>query len=237
MSTINLLPEDYIARRYRRRANWICSILFAIVMTGVVAAILVSGRSYRHTLEVRERVTADYAEAAKLIQQMQQLDAKKRLLLRKAMLSASLMERVPRSYLLGIITNALPENASLVSFDLDIKRIVQLAAPAAGKKGAKGAPAAAKASDPIVTMTVVGLASTDVEVARLIATLARNPLLNSVDLVYSQEKTIDQTAVREFRIVLELKPNVDVLDVAREANPSAPPAPEPLARADAGANT
>src|ERR1039458_9805842 len=108
MGIINLLPQDYIAGRYRRRANWVCSILFAVVMAGVVGAAFVSDQNRRHTLEVSRRVDGDYAEAAKLIAQMQQLELQKALMLTKAGGSSALMERVPRSFLLGMLTNSLP---------------------------------------------------------------------------------------------------------------------------------
>ena len=44
-----------------------------------------------------------------------------------------------------------------------------------------------------------GMASTDVEVARLMTNLARNPLSATVDLVYSQEKMAEIRAQLEAR--------------------------------------
>jgi len=81
-------------------------------------------------------------------------------------------------------------------------------------------------------MEVTGLAGTDVEVAGLIATLARSPLIQGVDLVYSEEKVINQTPVRAFQVRVELKADGDAVDLHREAQAinsdgAAPPAGGP----------
>jgi hypothetical protein len=57
-----------------------------------------------------------------------------------------------------------------------------------------------------------------VEVARFITNLVRCPLMKSVDLVYSQQKNVSNSPVREFQVKMELKPNVDVIDVLRSAD-------------------
>jgi Tfp pilus assembly protein PilN len=217
MSTINLLPEDYVRRSARRRANVMCLVLFAISMAAVVTAALVSERSSRHTRQVRDQVDDAYTYAARQIQQMQQLEARKQSMLAKAEAISSLLERVPRSHLLGVIANAMPENTSLTRLDLDTKRLVVAApAPAAGKSEASkfdalSAARSAKALPSVVTLELTGLAGTDVEVARLIANLARNPLIAAVDLIYSQEKIIDKQPVREFQVHLELRTGADAL--------------------------
>jgi Tfp pilus assembly protein PilN len=211
MGIINLLPQDYIAGRYRRRANWVCSILFAVVMAGVVGAAFVSDQSRRHTLEVSRRVDGDYAEAAKLIAQMQQLELQKTLMLTKAGGSSALMERVPRSFLLGMLTNSLPKGASLSAVELDTRRTISSGpAPAKAPSTSGGPPSPPPTPPLVVVMDVKGLASTDVEVARFIANLARNPLAASVDLAYSQEKLVDGSSMREFQIKIELKNNSQV---------------------------
>jgi hypothetical protein len=206
MGIINLLPQDYIAGRYRRRANWVCSILFAVVMAGVVGAAFVSDQSRRHTMEVSRRVDADYAEAARLIAQMQQLEVQKAVMLTKASGSSALMERVPRSFLLGMLTNSLPKGASLSAVELDTKRVISYAPAPAKAPATPGAPPAPPPKPPmVVVMAVKGLASTDVEVGRFIATLQHNPVAEAVDLSYSQEKLVDGSSMREFQIKIELK--------------------------------
>jgi Tfp pilus assembly protein PilN len=221
MSTINLLPEDYLRSRARKRANILCLVLFAVVMAGVLTAAVVTDRNSRNTRNVCDQVNASYAEAAKLIEQVNRLRDHKTTLLAKAEQASALQERVPRSYILGTLTNALPERASVLSVRLetraaDPERMSKFGAVAA-QRGGK-APL-------FVDLVVTGQAATDMDVARLIANLARNPLLANVDLVYSEERTVDKNAIREFQVKMEVKPGIDVLDVI------GPPAPAHAAAA------
>lgn len=215
MSIINLLPDDYIERRSQRRANVMCMGLFAIVITAVLAAAMVSEQSSRHTRDVRNRIDASYAEAAKVIAQMQQMEAQRTQMLHKAELTASLVERVPRSVLLAVVTNALPRNCSLLNVSLETSRIVRASRPPGGKttRLTNESKWKAKPLKTRVQMEVTGRAGTDVDVARFIANLARNPLMRSVDLVYSEEKLVNKVSIRKFQVRMELRGGADAIDV------------------------
>jgi len=219
MSFVNMLPEDYVARQAQRRANVVCLVLFVAVMTTVLAAAFVSQRSLQNTTEVWERVNNSYAEAGKLIQQMQSLQAVRQRMFKKANLTAGLLERVPRSYLLAMVTAALPEGGSLREFKLTTKRKQARVVTAKTKKTQYGEAAAKRAaqaksdSDLEVTMTVRGLAATDLEVARFMANMARCPLMEAVEIAYSEQKKFMDVVVRDFEVVMRLKPNADVLGV------------------------
>lgn len=225
MSIINLLPEDYIQRATNRRANMIFVCLFAVTLVTVVTAALVSERSSRRTRGVRDTVEESYDKAASQLRELQELEVRKQNMLGKAEAISALLERVPRSHLLGVIANCMPDNTSLTRVEMDTKRLV-VAAPdpkTVSKFDASTGLAAPKPPTTLVTLEIVGLAGTDVEVARMIASLARNSLVSLVDLVYSQEKLIEKIPVREFQIHLELKPDADA---ATDMN-------EPLAAAEA----
>jgi Tfp pilus assembly protein PilN len=225
MSLIDLLPEDYIQRKRAQRSNRLCLALFVVVMAGVLAAAFISQHCRKNTQGVLDRVDNDYQQATVLMSELTDLQQRKATMMDKARSTSKLLERVPRSYLLAMITNSLPQNASLVNISLYPKRVVT-AADASPTKDAKFAAKSAQAAadgKTIVEMEVAGLADTDVAVARFIANLARNPLADSVDLAYSQEKSIDlkdpagQTLatglVREFQVRIALKNDVDVIDV------------------------
>jgi len=228
MSTINLLPEDYAQRRSQHRANILCIAMLAVVMTGVGAAALICEQSLRNTQHVRDQVYASYAEAARQITQMNKLKAHKRTRIRKAQATLALLERVPRSYLLAVLTRALPENASMTK--LELKRNVRVSvreSPRAGKKRLSRS-AAAKAvqesrrREHRTLLAVTGIAATDVEVAAFMAELLRSPLLTAVDLSYSEEKIfrprkkgLPELKLREFKVTMEVRPDVDVIDLTR----------------------
>ena len=230
MSLINLLPSAYIQRRAQRRANLLCVCLFGVVMTGVMGADLVTERSQRHTAAVRESVNRAYADAGRTIQQMQELEVTKQKMQSKANMTAALLERVPRSYLLATIAKALPGGSSILKLEMTCKRqrTLVISSGQPGRGGAPTTPTARKeVTPPDVLITLTGLAATDVEVARLITTMARCPIMDTVDLVYSQEKKVNEYIVREFQVVMKLKADADVCGAASPAAAAHPAAAAP----------
>jgi Tfp pilus assembly protein PilN len=244
MSTVNLLPQDYVQERRQRRPNAITAALFGVVVLAIGFAAVISEQRSRNTRDVCERINTAYADAAKLIDEVHELEAQKRKMLQRARMSADLMERLPRSYILAVLTNALPEGAGLTSIQLEVKAVqpTDQEAPkgptkhsivAAGIQMKKKAPAPRLAA----LLTVKGRAATDVEVARYIARLAKNPLTELVDLSYSKEAQRhtsrqgeeEEEPVREFVLNLRLKPNADALDAI---NPQAEEPADDTAVAD-----
>jgi len=227
MSTINLLPDDYIRRYEQHRANTQCTILFALVMAGVLSATYVSHRRVSRTQAVLDELNVQYDDASKLIQQMQQLEARRQQVYRKAELTASLLERVPRSTLMAFITNSRPKNVSLSRVELSTKQVtVAQPKPATKKptKSAKFSKAAKKSKTPPkkklqVTVELTGHAATDVEVARFIRNLASTDLTKSVDLQYTKEAKLDDAHVREFKVVMELNDNADAITLTKRLAP------------------
>ena len=227
MSLVNLLPEDYIIHRRQKRTNLMCLLLFVAVLIGLAGAALVSERKHQRTREVCKRVDKSYEEAGKLIGQMHEQDVTRHKMLQKATLTAALLERVPRSYLLATITKALPRDASLTNFKLRTK--LAKSPGTSGKKKSKFDKAAAKKKSDQETqkkveieIIVKGLAGTNLEVGRFIAAMERCPQIKSVNFIFSQEKIIKESIMREFEVILHLKDNAYVQDqpVAAEASPN-----------------
>jgi Tfp pilus assembly protein PilN len=221
MSTINLLPDDYLKKRSQRRANVVCGGLFLVVMLAVGVGAIMTERRVSNTIRVQRQVNQEYANAARLVAEMHELEKSKRVLLEKAEDTAKLMERVPRSYLLGLVTNARPEGLVLKSVKLKTRRrdaIYSTVEPK--KKGGpvrrKGAVEEKKLVQPAqqwVEMTLTGVARTDAEVAKYIASLATNSLVGSVDLGHTKETTSNEQKVRQFEVLVQTVPNADVIDV------------------------
>src|SRR4051812_8497193 len=179
---LSFLPDDYLERKAQRRTNAICAMLFLIVMVAIGTAFSITEKSTKEVERQHDAVDREYAEAAKRIQQVQRMQDKQRTMAHQAELTASLLEKVPRSRLLADITNALPSGVSLMDFTMDAKKrptsaAVAAAAAAAAPKTAfetKRAAMDAKGttvtpgSEPRVydvTMKLTGLASTDVQVS------------------------------------------------------------------------
>ena len=82
--------------------------------------------------EANDIARADKAQAARPIEQFQKLQEKQRTMAMQAELTSSLIEKVPRSFLLAEMTNSLPTGVSLVDLVLDSRKKV-VAPPAAPK--------------------------------------------------------------------------------------------------------
>jgi len=201
-----------------RNGNLICAVLFGVVIVSICGAAVVSERSSQRTREVCDRMNKAYADAAKLIDEVHQLEAQKGRMLDKAKRAAALMERMPRSYLLAMLSNALPDGASLKSVRMAMQTVAEpQSAKPKSKAAAVKAKATAKAPRVAVVLSIRGKASTDVQVARFIARLAAHPLTEVVDLAYSKESTDQQkNATREFQLTVMLKPDADVIDAIRD---------------------
>lgn len=214
MTAMNLLPEDYVERRAQHRANVLCLILFSVVMAGVVGATLVTERQAAAIREVREQVNADYAEAGRLIAELQDLEGKKSEVLDKARVASDLREAVLRSYLLAAVTNALPEGASLLSLDLTSEVLRNVIPPDAAKFDVNSretdGPVAPSSFPVQVTLNVVGLAGTDMQVAQFITAMSGNPLVEVVDLEYTQQIDFMDRPVREFSVIVDLRLDADM---------------------------
>jgi Tfp pilus assembly protein PilN len=245
MKVINFLPDDYVERQGRRRANVICLVLGGVSILMIGAVVGYHFVSMLGLASMRALVEQQYVEATQQIEQLKQLEERKTGLMRKVDLSTTLLERVPRSHLLARLVNYLPTNTSLMSLTMkmeeaDVKVADAPAAAAAAAADEKANPAAAKKgaankgkADTIrikrLVFRVDGLAPTDVEVAAYISRLSADPLLREVDLQFSEEFPYKDTLqMRRFQLCFRLNPEAEKIMESGAAGSvaKAPPAPK-----------
>ncbi|MGH7214943.1 MAG: PilN domain-containing protein [Tepidisphaeraceae bacterium] len=219
---LSFLPDDYLERKRQRRTNVICCFLFMVVMAAIGSAFTLTERTVKKVEAEHAAVEADYTEAAKRIEQVKSMQDKQRKMANQAELTSSLLEKVPRSYLMAEITNAMPGGVSLLDFTLDARKRAAPSAASSSNKTAlekkKSRDAAAKqaASAPPapttydVHMKMTGIAATDVQVAQFITKLNQSRLLKDVNLVISDEFEQDSEKLRRFQIELMLNPTAQV---------------------------
>ena len=219
-NNMSFLPDDYLERRLQRRTNLISLSLFAVVMGAVVAAYFVTNRQRDEVLKLGNQVNADFAEAAKRLEQLETLQLKKNQMVRKAQVTAVLLERIPRSLVLSELVNAMPVALSLTELSFDTRRTRVTQAPTALEEAKRKSLAEKKDKDNIrdepepimteATMQLAGIAPTDVEVAQFMATLGQNALFRDINLVFSEQFVLDKQEGRKFRIDLALNQDVDL---------------------------
>jgi Tfp pilus assembly protein PilN len=137
---LSFLPDDYLERKVQRRTNAICAILSLVIMLAIGSAFTLTERMIHRAEKEHAIVESQYADAGRQIEQVERLQIKQRKMARQAELSASLLEKVPRSFILAEITNALPAGVSLLDFTLDSKRHVMAQAAPTAAAPSRGAP-------------------------------------------------------------------------------------------------
>src|SRR5687767_9378500 len=116
---LSFLPDDYLERKARRRANILCGVLAVIVLGVIVSA-------FQYMEKITKAVDAKYAEveqkytdAARRIEKVNQMRAQQQQVVRRAELAASLVEKVPRSNILAEFVQAMPPGLSLLNLMME----------------------------------------------------------------------------------------------------------------------
>lgn len=219
---LSFLPDDYLEGKRQRRTNVVCGILLVAILGSVLAGFGSIESSLRKAESEHAEIDKQYADAAKRIEQVRQMQEKQRKMAHQAELTASLLEKVPRSFLLAEITNAMPAGVSLMDVRLESRVRASQQAAATGKTqfemkkaamdaaGKKPTAPAAQAKLYDVSMKVMGVADNDVQVAQFMARLNQSKLLKDVNLVISDEYTLNEAKMRKFEIDLTVDPAAEI---------------------------
>jgi len=182
-------------------------VLFVIVMAVLGGSFVVIKVRQRALRTKEQLVNVKLAEAQEAIKQFEQLQTKRRAMMKTALTTAELLEAVPRSVLLASVTNNLPSGVSLLRLNLfqtEPKRKTASVNTSKYKKAQAGnALAQATVSREKLLEThidIEGLAPSDRQVATYIQSLKSSSLLDNVALVESKEHQIDDTVYRRFKL-------------------------------------
>jgi Tfp pilus assembly protein PilN len=215
MVNINFVPDDYIQSSESRRANLLYLVLFVIVMAALGGS-FVTIRMRQSAFGAKEQlVNAKMARVRETIRQFEELQTKRKEMMKTALVTAQLLEPVPRSVLLASLTNNLPPGVSLLKVNLIQKEPKHSGptAPASKYQAAKAEQAAAQTpvSQEKLLETYIdigGIAPSDLQVAAYIERLSASSLLVNVALVESKEYKIEDTTFRRFRLTAMLQSEV-----------------------------
>ena len=212
---MSFLPEDYLEKKIARRTNLIFISLFAVVLGTVVAADFVGRR--QETAQIAELADRNkkFEEIHQQFEQLKKLKAKESEMKRKANVTASLKDRVPKSAVFNELINNMPPTLRLTDLDLETKKAKsgakkprtsidreKLRKEGTGQTGAKVVPT-------VVNIDLVGLAPTDVDISEYIGTLNGHPMFDDVALAFVEEFKDNTEVLRKFRIELSLTRDFD----------------------------
>jgi Tfp pilus assembly protein PilN len=228
---LDFLPEGYALRRRRRRTDAIMLTLLVVVLGVIFTTWHIGERSLLAAEAEYAEEQAAHAKEAQSIQQMRQMRSQQKTVADRMELTASLLERLPRSNLLAELTNALPHGVSLTQCKLDARR---RAAPPPPKSAGKGK-TEPQAQPPVplaydTELTLRGLAHTEGQVSDYVGSLAESTYFRSVDLRWvSLDKPRDGVPqMRTFMVGITLDPTAFVRKPLERRRPDG----EPVASAD-----
>jgi len=228
MVNINFVPDDYTQSNESRRTNLIYLVLFAVVMMalgGSFVSIKIRQRACRISEEL---VNARMTEIQEAIKQFEELQSKKREMMKTALTTAELLEPVPRSILLASLTNNLPQGVSLSEVSMIQKLSKQCAAAVKTSKyqAAQAQKTASQSNGSQQTaqsqrnepenpekllethINIGGIAPSDLQVASYIEQLSNSSLLDDVALIESKEYKLQDSTVRQFKLSAMLRKNI-----------------------------
>ena len=225
MADMSFLPEDYLERRAQRRTNIICVTLFVVVMSTVIGAYFVSDQQRTDVRKHRDVVNARFTDAARRLEQLDELYKRKEQMLKKAKVTGSLLEKLPRSLILSQLVNAMPTTLSLLEVELETTVLKPTAAAvrtamekakadakakrSAAKKGAPAAEPEIEVKPTQIKLIITGVAKTDVEVSQFMADIKNTPIFDNVNLGFSEQVKINEVSMRKFKIEIIVNQEID----------------------------
>ena len=221
MVNINFVPDDYAQSNESRRTNFIYLILFVVVMIALGCSFFSIKVRQRACTKSEEMINSRMSEVKESIKQFEELQARKKEMMKTAVTTYELIEPVPRSILLASLTNNLPQGVSLSQVDLIQKQTKQnttTAQPRTSKfqsaqgQKASGAQGAEENPEKLLDtfIDIGGLAPSDLQVASYIEQLTNSMLLDNVALVESKEYKVDDRTLRQFKLTAMLRKNVQL---------------------------
>ncbi|MBC03729.1 MAG: hypothetical protein CMJ34_10580 [Phycisphaerae bacterium] len=217
------LPDDYVKQRAERRTNIAAVVLFAVVMGGVALAYLATDRTWHGVRTAQASVNQRFDAAADRRAEMDAYVDRVERIVDKAHIAVGLLDAVPRSNLLAEIVDRMPDKLSMSRFNMSTTEIKSprdkprtvgsISTRGAVDGNVKGGEETEPRPEPrrwSTTVEIEGLAPSLAEISLFIDALVEMELFRRVRLDHTREVEISERAMREFRVLFELRPDADI---------------------------
>ncbi|BAM04851.1 PilN domain-containing protein [Phycisphaera mikurensis] len=216
----SFLPEDYLDRRLAKRSHALFLTLFAVVILGAIGSFVVLLSQQREAREAHDEVVRRIQVESTQLETIKALETQREAMMRKAAITATLMDPIQKSNVLAELINHMPLPVSLTEVEVETnvatQRVVTRSAlQQASQRAAAAAEAEAPPPPPLrtVVLQVTGIAPSDLDVSTFMVSLQTHPLFADVELLETRQQRIDEEKLREFKIKLELDPNLTMADL------------------------
>ncbi|MFZ9010350.1 MAG: PilN domain-containing protein [Planctomycetota bacterium] len=214
MAMINFVPDDYVQQRRASRSN-VLYLMLLLAMLGAIGITFGFIKMRQRAVQTElAQLNSRMAEAQQQIAQLEELKTKSQTMMKTMVMTAELLEAVPRSIILASLTNNLPSGVSLLDFGLEEKetQIYKSAAKNTTSSRYSKANATAAAGEPQKTVStnlqIKGIAPSDIQVAGFISRLNDAILFDDVSLVESKEIEIEKIKYRQFQLKAVIRPDL-----------------------------
>ena len=215
MLNINFVPDDYVQNNRSQRINLIYLGLFAMVMAAMTA-FFVSIKLRERTCEAEAKLLSKrISQMQERLKQIDNFQTKRREIMKTALTTMELLEPVPRSVLMALLTNNLPQGVSLAKVKLEQKKVSNNTAKTKStskfQKKSTQAKEIPRTQAPLLQQNLrqtkiflQGIAPSDLQVADYINLLSNSRLLDNVAMVESKETKEDDIILRQFTLTAEV---------------------------------
>jgi hypothetical protein len=231
---LSFLPEDYLEKKYMRRAIVLCVVLLILAGCGTFYWWKITSKRHARVQAEFDEVNNSYVDAARKIEQVKRMHEQQREVVHHAELAASLVERVPRSNMLAEITNALPVGVSLFDFSMaaaahndsapSTSFAMHKAAIEAKQQNSDALGLGTKPPQFDITVKMTGIAHDDIQVAQLISRLSHDKMFADVNLIVTDNYTVQRgdgatkgETVRRWQLEMMINPLAEVRDDLKTA--------------------
>ncbi len=210
---LSFLPDDYVARRAKARANRLCGSLLLVTILSVAGAFTYAQNSLAQLKQEHAAVNEQFRLESERLKRLDTLQKQQSELARRARLAESLIEKNPRTEVLASLKEELPAGTSLLEVVLGSKVRPVVKTPEqilAEKQARKSAVKDATTEEPApklydVNLKLAGLAYTDMQVADYINSLGRSRYFEDVNLLVSREFLYQNQMVRRFEVEMRVR--------------------------------
>jgi Tfp pilus assembly protein PilN len=215
MVNINFVPDDYIQNNETRRTNLIYLVLLLAVMIALGGSFITIKIRQKACLAKEQLVNKRMAQTQETMKQLEELQVKRRAMMKTALTTAELIEPVPRSILLASLTNNLPPGVSLLKLNMTQKE-PKTASRSSRTSKFQALQAEIKAVEKRISpeklletnIDIEGMAPSDLQVAAYIERLSNSTLMDNVALVESKEFKVEENIFRQFKLKAMLNNDV-----------------------------
>jgi Tfp pilus assembly protein PilN len=202
MSRVNLLPDSYIAHERRRRAMYGSAGALAVV---VVVGVVWGAIAYNQIQSLGDRIETAQSRLAHEKDRSQALEANRATMESlRGMLAhrTQLAAPVPPPGVLALLTHLLPESVAVTRLSMDLPP-----ADLTDRSPKRGDVTVQPPANYVPTrVEMEGLALSDIELAKVVGSLASHKAFTNVKLVRSRQVTTAGLTRFAFQITLDVPP-------------------------------